>query len=177
MQMIEGLLHGDGAQGAAADTQHHEGIELLADAGSGLFDMGDDFLLIIGQLSPAQPAGAAGGLNSLIGRGGKGRILLHLATGNAILEAQGIGHHVIHVQLNRLFAHICHWYSSFPATLMIRQSPSIVYHDLPLSKRGKIHIAPMVTIHKRTEGKGRASPPAGCILPLDAKHSAILIQD
>ena len=120
VQVVEGLLHGDGAQGAAADAQHHEGVELLADALGGLFDMGDDFLLIIGQLGPAQPAGATGGLHGLIGRGGKGRIFLHLAAGNSILEAQGIGHHVIHVQFNRLFAHICHWYSSFPATVVIR---------------------------------------------------------
>ena len=140
MQVIEGLLHGDGAQGAAADAQHHEGVELLPHTGGGFFDMGDDFFLIIGQLGPAQPAGAAGSLHGLVGRSGKGRIFFHLAAGNSILESQGIGHHVIHVQFNGLFAHIRHWYSSFPATVVIRQSPSIVYHDLPLSKRGKFHM-------------------------------------
>ena len=101
-------MHRRRAQGAAADAQHHKGVEVLADPLGHLLDLFHDFALVIGQLGPAQPVLAPAGLHRLIGRRRKGRIFLHLGAGDTILEAQSIGHHMVYVQGDGLFHHVSH---------------------------------------------------------------------
>ena len=50
VQVIERRLHRRRAERAAADAEHDERIEFLADLRGGRFDVGDDFLLIVGQI-------------------------------------------------------------------------------------------------------------------------------
>ena len=114
MQVVERLLDGDGAQRAAADAQHHKGIKLLAHALGHTLNMADDFLLVVGQLHPAQPAGSA--VLFHIALGGARRILhaVHLAGIDSVLKANDIAHHMIDVQSDRFMKHLAHSSSSFP---------------------------------------------------------------
>ena len=108
MKMIESLLDGDGAQRAAADTQHHKRVKLIADARGHSFDLLYDFLLIIGQLRPAQPAGAAILCHIMLSGGGSLRHAVHMVSVDPVLETDNIAHHVVDVQNDRFMIDLCH---------------------------------------------------------------------
>ena len=71
-QVVHRLLHHRRAQRGAADAQHHEVVELLADLLCSLVDVGHDLRLVVGQLGPHHHLvdGAAGALHGLV-RGGQ----------------------------------------------------------------------------------------------------------
>ena len=87
-------MDGDGAKGAAADAQHHEGFRFLADPGSSLLDPGYDLLLIMGQLPPLELGPLVRhGLEGVVQRQG-----LDLVGGEPVGD-QGALHHVVVVDL------------------------------------------------------------------------------
>ena len=113
MQVVERLLDGNGAQRAAADPQHHKGVKPLTHALRHALDVADDLLLVVGQLHPAQPAGAAILLHIMLC--GARRVLqaIHLAGIDAVLKADDVAHHVVDVQNDRFMKHLAHLSSSF----------------------------------------------------------------
>ena len=96
VQVVQCLLHGDGAQRAAANAQHHKGVKLLAHLGGGLFDIGNHGFLIIGKLGPAQPALAAMRADVFIGLFGRVAQGSDFLLADAAL-AQGGGHHMVYI--------------------------------------------------------------------------------
>ena len=103
MQVIERLMHGNRAERAAANAQHDKIFERLAHMVGYLFNFGDNLLLIIGQVHPAEPACAAVCFHGVLRLHGR---ILHrrkLRLGHAVFAAKHIRHHVIDVKTNVLF--------------------------------------------------------------------------
>ena len=106
VQVVERLMHGDGAQRGAADAQHDKILIVGANLRGNLLDFGDDLLLVVGQLHPAQPALAAVGFDVVLRARGGFLHRLKLSARDAMLAAEHIRHHVIDVKTNVLF-HLC----------------------------------------------------------------------
>ena len=104
MQMVQRRLHRRGAEGAAADAQHHKGLELAANLRRGLFDLGHDFVLIVGQIHPALHTLAAAGLHRRVRLLQRGDHAVQLGAGDAP-GADVFRHHRIDIQTNAI-AHI-----------------------------------------------------------------------
>ena len=103
MQMVQSLMHRDGTQRASADTQHDKVFERLAHMLGNLLNLRYDLFLIVGQIHPAQPARAAVRFNIVLSFNSR---ILHrreLLLRYAILTAEHVCHHVVHIKTNILF--------------------------------------------------------------------------
>ena len=76
--------------------------------------MADDFLLIVGQLHPAQPAGAAVLFHMMLRSARSILHAVHLAGIDAVLKADDVAHHMVNIQNDRFMKHLAHLSSSFP---------------------------------------------------------------
>ena len=101
MQMVQRRLHRRGAEGAAADAQHHKGLELAANLRRSLFDLGHDFVLIVGQIHPALHALAAASLDHGVRVAHGVKKSFHLSARDAVL-ANVFGHHRVKIEANGL---------------------------------------------------------------------------
>ncbi len=99
MQVIERRLNRRRSERAAADAEHDERIEFLADLRGGRFDVGDDFLLIVGQIHPALHVLATAGLHRRVRALQLGDERVQIGAGNAA-RADVFRHHRIDVQAN-----------------------------------------------------------------------------
>ena len=103
-KMIQRRLHRRRAERTAADAEHDERLELAADLFSGLFDFGNDLVLIVGQIHPALHILAAAGLNRRVRLLHCGNFCVQLGARNAA-RAHIFSHHRIDIQTNAI-AHI-----------------------------------------------------------------------
>ena len=106
MQMIQRRLNRRRAERAAADAEHDERLELAADFLRGLFDLGNDCFLIIGQIHPALHILAAAGFHRRVSLLHRGNFRVQLGAGNAA-GTDVFSHHRIDIQTNLILHAIC----------------------------------------------------------------------
>ena len=98
-EMAQRGEHGNGTEGAAADAQHDEVVELLACARRGGDDVGDDVVLVVRKVRPTGHTGAAFCGESVergFCRGGDG---VQLRVGEPFFS-EGSFHHIVEIELN-----------------------------------------------------------------------------
>ena len=102
MQMAQCLIHGDGTERAASDTQNDEVVKIFPDVFCGCQNIFDDFLLVVRKFRPAHPAFSAVFGNE-VERGFCGRVHFGKILFGEAVFADIRRHHIVVIKFKFVF--------------------------------------------------------------------------